>query len=218
MRKKLALIATTVALASLIVAGGTLAYFQKSSAVYDNKINVAKGIDGNIIDEFDENQKLIPGGSVDKKVGLKVEGSFSAFGRINVKMFWTDINGDVPLNLGTSKNDLKVSNTWLKADTADGNIDDTKWTLANVDTSNKNVVEYTYNYKGEIKPTDPAVILFNCVELKPGVEFGNQYSKKTLHVVVSGDLIQATGNTEATAWDGYVPDQREIGTPSKPVK
>ena len=206
MKNKLALALATVALVSLIVAGGTLAYFQKSSDIYDNKINVANGIEGDLVDEFNENQVLIPGGSVNKKVGIKVTGVLPAYGRIHVKMFWTNKNSSTPLSLGTGNKDLKVSNDWLKADTSDGKIDNTKWTLANTE-ENSAYIEYIYNRIGAISPNNDqnaeGEILFTKVDLKPGQDFGNQYANKTLHVVVSGDLIQATGNNEETAWDGF---------------
>ena len=199
MKKRIALILTTVAMASLIIAGGTLAWFSASTGEKDNKINTSgTGVNGELVDEFDEKQELKPGGSVNKNVGITSTGDMPAYGRIHVKMFWT-AKGAV----GTEKAEpgLEVSNEWLKTiDNSQG-----KWTLAETITSTANVTEYVYTY-GTVLNQNETAQLFTTVEL-PGASIGNAYANKTLHVVVSGDLVQAENNAD-NPWDGFVAEEK----------
>ncbi|MEG1994703.1 MAG: hypothetical protein RR048_07300, partial [Oscillospiraceae bacterium] len=136
MKKRLALIATSVALVTMIVAGGTLAWFSQSFNEIDNKIQTSgTGVDGTITDVFPADQVALPGGTINKEVGITSTGDAGAYGRVHVKMYWSE-NGTTDPLAG-----FEVSNEWLK--TPDSLVWNTPSTVTGT-----NETTYTYTIKG----------------------------------------------------------------------
>lgn len=169
MRKSKWMVGSTIMLALLLVAGGTLAWFTASADPVNNNFT-AGTLKIELIDEFEGADNVNPGDCYDKIVYVKNNGTKKAMVRIKAKFLvegnevtFADLGGVIGIDL---------LNGWVHHN---GYYYYPK--VVEPGTSTKNAIEE---------------VCFSC-------EMGNEYQGKTFAIVIEADAIQATNGAPTDA-------------------
>ncbi|MGL4570183.1 MAG: BsaA family SipW-dependent biofilm matrix protein [Clostridium sp.] len=187
-----------IAIISVSVIGGTLAWFTDKQEV-SNKISTG-AIKHTIIEKFDENtsQNLLPGEEINKDVWIhNIEKSDSLL-RVKITPIWVNENGD------------KVADATSEEVTAV--IKNDKWTLGNDGYYYYNEVFKSHN-KDEAHPSSEEIDeettlptcysdqLLNSIALSGNLSDQDKYANRKLDVIVKSETVQVNKDAYNTEWE-----------------
>lgn len=176
MKRKVMLVAVAVILCSLVITGGTLAYFTASGRT-TNQVTTGK-IAMTLHDEYEKQDNLVPSTTThhEKKVYVELDNaSGDAFVRVKVETYWLDAEGNVL--------DLPAQN--IAPDYLDG------WQY----------LDGYYYYTEPLKAGESTTALFESFRFLPlsetdyqGDLTDNAYKGLTAHIDVKAEAIQAAND------------------------
>ena len=187
-----------IAIISVSVIGGTLAWFTDKQEV-TNKISTG-AIKHTIVEKFDENtsQNLLPGEEINKDVWIhNIEKSDSLL-RVKITPIWVNENGD------------KVADATSEEVTAV--IKNDKWTLGNDGYYYYNEVFKSHN-KDEAHPSSEEIDeettlptcysdqLLNSIALSGNLSDQDKYANRKLDVIIKSETVQVNKDAYNTEWE-----------------
>ena len=187
-----------IAIISVSVIGGTLAWFTDKQEV-TNKISTG-AIKHTIVEKFNENtsQNLLPGEEINKDVWIhNIEKSDSLL-RVKITPIWVNENGD------------KVADATSEEVTAV--IKNDKWTLGNDGYYYYNEVFKSHN-KDEAHPSSEEIDeettlptcysdqLLNSIALSGNLSDQDKYANRKLDVIVKSETVQVNKDAYNTEWE-----------------
>ncbi|MDD3839158.1 MAG: TasA family protein [Clostridia bacterium] len=178
MKKRIVLIISLVALASLLVIGGTMAWFTNIPDPVFNKFTAGSvKVEVNEHD-FQDIENWNPGDVTDKEVSVISNGSKATYVRVALTPTWS--------------NDESVDNVKLYLNTQD-------WLFFDEDQDGLPDDGYYY-YKDILNQGDETNNLLTKVELI-GDATGNDYQDATLTIKVDAQAVQASNDAYKDVWD-----------------
>lgn len=181
MKKRLILLVSTVALISLLVVGGTMAWFTSTPDPIENLFTA-----GTVEIEVNEHgfidwSNWNPGDTTNKDVSVKSLGSKQTYVRVSLTPEWGEIveGAFVPSTdpvLATSNVQLNLADNgyWIES-------------------------EGWYYYKNIMEKDEETSLLLDSVTLL-GSATGNEYQGKTLRINVKAEAVQASNNAYVDVW------------------
>ncbi|MFT3951941.1 MAG: hypothetical protein QM689_08380 [Oscillospiraceae bacterium] len=178
MKKRFWITALTVFLAMVFCTSGALAAWQTGS---DTKNNISVGsVKGEIIEEYDQGQTVLPGDTVSKVVNVKNTGTADAIVRVKINKIWgagRDADGVL-----IPDETLDTSNIQIAFDTESWYYDES---------------DGYYYYKGVLNPGElTAEPLLKSFTVTSGTD--NAFAGKTADIRVAMECIQAGGDAVST--------------------
>lgn len=166
--------------ATVVLVGGTLAWFTDSETIL-NSFNTGK-VDIAIEETFIEPADWTPGTTTNKDVKIKNEGKSDAFIRVKLEKAWYD--GDTKTELSTDN----IEVTLVNSNTTPTNG---SWVY--------NDADGYYYYIGIVAPDATTNQLVDAVKFVPGNN-DNNYAGKKADVNVVAEAIQITNDAYKDAW------------------
>lgn len=166
--------------ATVVLVGGTLAWFTDSETIL-NSFNTGK-VDIAIEETFDEPADWTPGTTTNKDVEIKNQGKSDAFIRVKLEKAWYD---------GATKTELSTDNIEVTLVNINTTPTDGSWVYNNADGY--------YYYIGVVAPDANTNQLVDEVKFVPGNN-DNDYAGKKADVNVIAEAIQITNDAYKDAW------------------
>ncbi len=173
MKKKLIMVVGLLLLVTLMVIGGTMAWFWDSEET-DNRFTA-----GTVAIEINEHgfkdiEKWNPGDTTTKQVSVKSLGNKKSYIRVSLTPVWLVGEGEDALPINNVILNLATNNDWVKSG---------DW----------------YYYKHIIEEEETSLLL-QSVKLD-GALTDNKYQDKTLKINVKAEAVQASNSAYIDVWD-----------------
>lgn len=175
MKKRVIMVVSLVALVSLLVVGGTMAWFTSTPEAVENTFT-AGTVEIEVNEHgFEDIVNWNPGDTTTKEVSVVSNGSKKTYVRVSLTPVWV---------VGEYEEALPNSNVVLNWNNQDWVLHDNGW----------------YYYKNILNKDDETSLLLESVTLK-GAETGNEYQGKALTVTVKAEAVQASHEAYKDVWN-----------------